>query len=191
MTEKEKMLAGQLYRCDDELNRLSLEAKCRLREFNDTPPDDTARRIELLRRFFKSTGDDIWIEQPLYCDYGIFTEIGDHFYANANLTILDSAPVKIGAHVMFGPNVSLYTATHTLDHKTRNLDRLEYAKPITIGDNAWLGGSVTVLPGVTIGAGAVIGAGSVVTKDVPARTLACGNPCRVLKKIDPERGLDV
>ncbi|MEA5050709.1 MAG: sugar O-acetyltransferase [Oscillospiraceae bacterium] len=192
MTEKEKMLAGQLYSAaDGELQQLSLEAKRRLRAYNSAPPDDEALRSSLLRAFFKKTGADIWIEPPFYCDYGVFTEIGERFYANVNLTILDSAPVVIGDDVMFGPNVSLFTATHTLDFRTRSGLGLELAKPITIGSGVWLGGGVIVLPGVSIGDRAVIGAGSVVTKDVPARTLACGNPCRALKKIDPEPGMDV
>ncbi len=128
MTEREKMLAGQLYAYSDELGDMSIQAKLKMRAFNDAPPDDEELRIALLKDLFGKTGEKIWIEQPLHVDHGVYTEIGEQFYANFNLVILDSAPVKIGDRVMFGPNVALYTATHPLDAHTRNVLRLEYAR---------------------------------------------------------------
>nr|WP_312799862.1 sugar O-acetyltransferase [Pseudomonas sp.] len=129
------------------------------------------------------TGEHVLIEALFHCDYGYNIELGENFYSNVNLVILDCAKVSIGRNVFIAPNVGLYTAGHPLDAERRN-QGLEYAHPITIGDNVWIGGGVTVLPGVTIGEGAVIGAGSVVTKDIPAHVVAVGNPCRVLRTID-------
>jgi maltose O-acetyltransferase len=126
---------------------------------------------------------NFWIEPPFYCDYGYNITIGENFYANYNCTILDCAQVKIGDNVMCGPNVSLFTAGHPLDFQIRN-QGWEYAYPIIIGNNVWLGGGVIVNPGITIGDNAVIGSGSVVTKDIPANSLAVGNPCKVIRKLE-------
>ena len=130
-------------------------------------------------------GEGGCIISPFYCDYGYHIRIGHNFFANTNLVILDGADVTIGDNVFIAPHVGIYTAGHPLDIGRRNAG-LEYAYPIRIGNNVWIGGNVVILPGVTIGDGAVIGAGSVVTRDVPAHTLAVGNPCRPLRKIDEE-----
>lgn len=126
--------------------------------------------------------ENYWIEQPFWCDYGYNIEIGENFYSNHNLTILDGNKVKFGDNVFIGPNCSFYTAGHPLDTQRRN-QGLEYAKPIIIGNNVWLGGNVCVLPGVTIGDNVVIGAGSVVTKDIPSNVVAAGNPCKIIKNL--------
>ncbi|WP_409440492.1 sugar O-acetyltransferase [Pseudomonas sp.] len=136
-----------------------------------------------MKTLLGKTGEHVLIEALFHCDYGYNIELGENFYSNVNLVILDCAKVSIGRNVFIAPNVGLYTAGHPLDAERRN-QGLEYAHPITIGDNVWIGGGVTVLPGVTIGEGAVIGAGSVVTKDIPAHVVAVGNPCRVLRTID-------
>ena len=134
---------------------------------------------------------DIYLQGPVFFDYGIYTTIGDHFYGNANLSVLDDCPVTIGNNVMFGPNVTLATPMHPLRYQDRNIKRRpngdeyddEYAKPINIGNNCWIASNVVVIGGVTIGDGCVIGAGSVVTRDIPANSLAVGNPCRVVRPI--------
>lgn len=203
MTEKEKMQSGHLYDpSDPELVALARKGREAARIFN-TFPYDSPERNKYLDEAIPNHGEETVIQGPLYVDYGCFTEIGDRFYANYNLTILDVAPVKIGNDVFFGPNVSLLTPMHALRYQERNCLRktdgslydLEYGKPITIGDNCWLAGNVTVLGGVSIGEGSVIGAGSVVTKDIPPHSLAYGNPCRVIRKITEadslkNRGID-
>jgi len=183
MTEKEKMLKGELYdSMDSELFEMRQVAKKMVYRFNSLKPDKVEKRNSILKSFLGACGDSFYIEPPFRCDYGTNIEIGENFYSNYNCVILDCAKVKIGDNVLFGPNVSLYTAGHPLDRETRK-SGLEYAQPITIGNDVWLGGNVIVLPGVTIGDGAVIGAGSVVTKDIPANSLAVGNPCRVIREI--------
>jgi acetyltransferase-like isoleucine patch superfamily enzyme len=143
-----------------------------------------AARLSMLRGFVGYVGDGVFIEPPFRVDYGCNIRLGHRFYANFNLTILDCAIVTIGERVMLGPNVSLLAATHETEVQSRR-DNIEYAKPITIGDDCWIGGHVVVLPGVTIGKGCTIGAGSVVTKDVPAWSVAVGTPARVVKKVKP------
>ena len=183
MTEKEKMLSGELYNSlDPELFDMRLEAKERVYEFNSLKPDKVEKRAKLLKGFLGKCGNSIYIEPPFRCDYGCYIEIGENFYSNYNLTILDCAKVKIGDNVLFGPNVSIYTAGHPLERDVRR-SGLEYAYPITIGNDVWIGGNVVILPGVTIGDGAVIGAGSVVTKDIPPDVVAAGNPCRIIREI--------
>ncbi|MGZ9584091.1 sugar O-acetyltransferase [Paenibacillus marinisediminis] len=183
-TEKEKMIAGELYDgytaelLQDRRNARKLQL-----EYNNSDPEDTAGRLAILKRLLGACGPHIEIEPPFRCDYGYNIEVGDHFYANFNCVILDGCSVKIGNHVFFGPNVQLFTATHPIIPEKRNTG-LEQSKPITIGDNVWLGGGVIVNPGVTIGEGTTIGAGSVVTKDIPPRVFAAGNPCRVIKAIE-------
>ncbi|MFP8967889.1 sugar O-acetyltransferase [Pokkaliibacter sp. CJK22405] len=185
MKELEKAAAGQLYDAnfDEETLQLRAHAKMQLFHLNQTPPDQVARRESLLRSLLGKVGDGFVIEGPFYCDYGFNIDIGDGFYANVNLTILDGAPVRIGNNVFLGPNVGLHTAGHPLDVAQRN-QGLEYARPIHIADDVWLGAGVQVLPGVSIGQGTVIGAGSVVTKSIPAGVVAAGNPCRVLRPIE-------
>ena len=183
-TEKQKAAEGLLYDAnnDPELQREMLQTRCLLHEYNLLPPDRTDERDRLIRRIVHM-GEGGCIISPFYCDYGYHIRIGRNFFANTNLVILDGADVTIGDNV--APNVGIYTAGHPLDIGRRNAG-LEYAYPIRIGNNVWIGGNVVILPGVTIGDGAVIGAGSVVTHDVPAHTLAVGNPCRPLRKIEEE-----
>ena len=131
-----------------------------------------------------STPEQFAIVAPFWCDYGYNIEIGEHFFANHNTVILDCAKVRFGDHVFVAPNCGFYTAGHPIDAKTRN-QGLEYAKPITVGDNVWIGGGVQVMPGVTIGDNVVIGGGSVVVKDIPSNSVAVGNPCRVIRTLPP------
>ena len=132
--------------------------------------------------FIEAGGEDFIIEQPFMCDYGYNIEIGENFYANHNLIILDGNKVKFGSNVFIAPNCSFYTAGHPLEVEKRN-EGLEYAKAIEVGDNVWIGGNVVVLPGVKIGSNTIIGAGSIVTKDIPSNVVAVGNPCKVIKKL--------
>ena len=184
MSEKEKMLAGELYNADndEELINLRLEAKELCFKYNNLNPRDSENRKLTLEKIFKKSINQCLIEPNFYCDYGFNIEIGKNFYSNHNLVILDANKVKFGDNVFIGPNCGFYTSGHPLDYQTRNKP-LEYAKPITIGNNVWIGGNVCVMPGVTIGSNTVIGAGSVVTKDVPDNVVAVGNPCKVLKNI--------
>jgi acetyltransferase-like isoleucine patch superfamily enzyme len=189
-TEREKMLAGLLY--DANYNPELLEernvAKDLCFEFNHTKPSDTATQTALIQKLIGKVGDNVTILAPFWCDYGSNIEIGDNFFANHNCVILDGAMVTFGDNVFIAPDGGFYTAGHPLDAERRN-QGLEYAKPITVGDNVWIGGGVKVMPGVTIGDNAVIGGGSVVTKDIPANVIAVGNPCRILREITPEDGL--
>lgn len=183
MTEREKMLAGQLYNANDPaLTALRLQARELCWEYERLRPSETEAQTELLRRLLGSMGVDVVILSPFRCDYGKNITVGSHFFANHGLTILDCAPVSFGEHVFIGPDCGFYTAGHPLDAERRN-QGLEYARPIRVGDNVWLGGGVRVMPGVSIGAGCVIGAGSVVTRDIPPNLIAVGNPCRVLRPV--------
>lgn len=157
-------------------------AKQQLHIFNHLEPSKIKERNSILKNLLGKTSKGFFFEPPFRCDYGYNIEIGDSFYANYNLTILDSAPVIIGNNVLLGPNVSLFTASHPVDPILR-LEGWEIAKPIHIEDAVWIGGNTVVNPGVRIGEGSVIGSGSVVTKDIPAGVVAVGNPCRVLRKI--------
>lgn len=184
MTEKEKMLAGMIYDAngDEQLIAERLECKELCHDYNNLRPKDIAARETMLREIIGTVKRGILIEQPFYCDYGYNIHVGDNFYANFNLVILDEAPVTFGDNVFIAPNCSFYTAGHPIDAEERNKG-LEYARAITVGDNVWIGGSVTVLPGVTIGNNCVIGAGSVVTRSIPDNSVAVGNPCKVIKSI--------
>lgn len=191
MTEKEKMLSGQLYDpLLDGLPELRQKAHDACREFNSLSETDN-RRYEILKKIVPNMADGVYFQGPIQFDYGCFTKIGENSYANFNFTCLDCAPVTIGKNVFFGPNVSILTPVHPLRFQDRNMyqkpdgtftDR-EYAKPITIGDNCWIAGNVTICGGVKIGSGCVIGAGSVVTKDIPENTLAVGVPCKTIREI--------
>lgn len=184
MTEKEKMLSGMVYSAiDDQLLKELNEVKEIIHEYNALKPSQTLRRFQILKDLLGHVADDeIIVNQPFYCDYGKQIRVGKRFFANFNLTILDEARVTIGDDCFIGPNVSIYTACHSTDPVERNTRR-EWAEPVTIGDNAWIGGSVTILPGVTIGSNVTIGAGSVVTKDIPDNVVAVGNPCKVIKNL--------
>lgn len=186
MTEKEKMLAGMIYDANNDANLAGERSKAKdlCHQFNNTPPSDIAGQREILKRLLgKTHGDDFLIQPSFWCDYGYNIEIGANFFANHNTVILDCAKVKFGDNVFIAPNCSFYTAGHPLDVERRNKG-LEYAYPITIGNNVWIGGNVTVCPGVTIGDNVVIGAGAVVTHDIPDNTLAVGVPARAVRKID-------
>ena len=183
MTERERMLSGQLYDAGDEtLTAARGRAKRLTWRYHQLDPTDWDSRTQILQELLGHLGEDSWIEPPFRCDYGTQISIGDHFFANYDCIFLDVAPITIGNRVMFGPRVCLYTAGHPLDAATRNTG-LEFGKPIALGDDVWLGGNVVVLPGVTIGAGTVVAAGSVVKRDLPPHVLAAGNPCQVLRSI--------
>ncbi len=186
MTEWEKMLSGQLYNPGDpDLFRLHRRAGVLCHRYNAASPEDEQALQQLCQALLGSMGNEVWLEPPIFFDYGKNTFLGDSFYANTGLVILDCARVTIGNHVMFGPRVQIYTASHPLHPQLRN-QGLEYAKPVTIGDNVWIGGGSILLPGVTIGENTVVGAGSVVTRDIPPNVIAVGNPCRVLRPITQE-----
>lgn len=187
MTEKEKCAAGLLYNAnyDEELIQERIACKDLCQKYNALKNSDTEKRYQLLKRIIGSIPENICIEPNFWCDYGYNIKAGKNFYANHNLVILDCARVEFGDNVFIGPNCSFYTAGHPLDAPQRN-EGLEYALPIKVGDNVWLGGNVVVLPGVSIGNNSVIGAGSVVTKNIPDNVVAVGNPCRVVKSIVKE-----
>lgn len=184
MTEKEKAAKGMLYNAnyDEEINEERLKCQELCYEYNQLKPSEKNKREELVRKIIKHAGKTFLIEQPFRCDFGYRITIGENFYANYNLIILDGAKVTIGDNVFIGPNCGLFAAGHPTDVTLRN-QGLEYAYPITIGDDVWIGGNVSIMAGVTIGKGTTIGAGSVVTKDIPENVIAVGNPCRVIKKL--------
>lgn len=187
MTEKEKAEKGLLYNnnYDPQLIKERTHCKKLCRKYNFLEPDDVKTREEVIHELIGSIGDKFYIEQPFYCDYGYNIEIGDNFYSNHNLIILDDGKVTIGNNVFMAPDCGIYTAGHPLDVEQRN-EGLEYAYPITIGDNVWIGGGVKIMPGVSIGSNTVIGSGSIVTKNIPAGVIAAGNPCRVIRAITDE-----
>lgn len=184
MTEKEKMLAGQLYSAvDPQLLEELGEVKDIIHRYNALAPSSQAERLAILKDLLGGIGDDtILINQPFYCDYGKQIRVGKRFFANFHFTVLDEAPVTIGDDCFVGPNVSIYTACHSTDPAERN-SRREWAEPVTIGNNVWIGGNVTILPGVTIGDNVTIGAGAVVTKDIPADVVVVGNPAKIIKRL--------
>ncbi len=177
------MLKGEIYNAvhPEFIRRLEATREL-LWEFNNLNPSKKEDLRAIFRRIVEDCGEFFHINQPFRCDYGCNIHIGNNFFANFNLTILDEAPVTIGDNVFIGPNVSIYTACHPIEANVRNTG-VEWAEPVTIGNSVWIGGSATILPGVTIGDNCVIGAGSVVTKDVPANTVVGGNPARVIKRI--------
>lgn len=184
MTEKEKMLAGMIYDANNDAALIAERLDCKelCHDYNSLRPKNMAAREELMRRILGTIKGEFLIEQPFWCDYGYNIHIGRNFYANHNLVILDEARVTFGDNVFVAPNCGFYTAGHPIDAKERN-QGLEYARPITVGDNVWIGANVCVLPGVSIGDNCVIGAGSVVVKDIPPYSLAVGNPCKVVRTI--------
>ncbi len=182
-SEKEKMLAGLPYKAfGEELLNERQHAKELVFDFNHLRPSEVKKRNEILKQLLGKTQQNFFIEPPFRCDYGYNIELGNNFYSNYNLIILDCAKVTIGNNVLIGPNVGLYTAGHPVHFEKRN-EEFEYAFPITIGNNVWIGGNVVINPGVTIGNNSLIGSGSVVTKDIPSNAIALGNPCKVYRKI--------
>jgi maltose O-acetyltransferase len=180
-SEKSKMLRGELYNpIDPQLVADRRHARLLLEAYNRTSIDELPERDRLLRELIPQVGRELWIEPPFYCDYGEHITIGDNVYFNFNCVILDVAPVTIGSRVLFAPGVQIYAATHPVSVAMRRTG-LELGKPITIGDDVWIGGGAIICPGVSIGSGTTIGAGSVVTKDIPAGVVAAGNPCRVIR----------
>jgi acetyltransferase-like isoleucine patch superfamily enzyme len=183
MTEKEKQQAGELYFGNDkELMKDRANAKKLCMEYNAITYNDYQKRERLLDRLLALKGENTWIEPNFFCDYGYNIVIGDNFYANHNLVILDCADVIFGDNVFIGPNCGFYAAGHPIDAEQRN-SGLEYSKPIKVGSNVWFGGNVCVMPGVTIGDNTVIGGGSVVVDDIPSGVVAAGNPCKVIRPI--------
>lgn len=186
MTEKEKAELGLLYDAnyDEEIlnERQRINDLCF--EYNSLKPSMYKERKELIQKILKQTKKELTVMSPFYCDLGNIV-VGENFYSNYNLVVLDGATVTFGDNVFIAPNCCFTTAGHPLDVEQRN-QGLEFAYPITVGNNVWIGANVTVLPGVTIGNNSVIGAGSVVTKDIPENVIAVGSPCRVLRKITEE-----
>lgn len=178
------MINENLYNASQiDLVNMRQKAHTLMNQYNQTSFTDSKQRTDFFKKWFGKVGKNCFIEPNFRCDYGINIEIGDNFYANFDCIILDCAKVTIGNNVMFGPRVNLFTAGHPLDAEIRN-SGLEIAHPITIEDNVWLGGNVTVLPGVTISKNSVVGAGTVVTKDVPENSIVVGNPGRVIRSIN-------
>lgn len=180
------MLAGELYDAlDPQLSEERTKARLLIKELNDSREDQTEERSRILKALIPNAGEGLWLQPPFYCDYGSNIKIGERVFFNFNCVVLDVAPVTIGSRTLFGPNVQVYTATHPMNYQER-ASGLEYAKPITIGEDVWVGGSVVICPGVTIGDRSVIGAGSVVTKDIPPDVFAAGNPCKVIRYLEKE-----
>lgn len=173
------------YFSDESVMEEQMKAKKAIRKYNECMPFDMENGMKYLEEAGIRHKGSMYFEPPFHCEYGMHIELGEGFYANAGCVMLDVAKIVIGDNVMFGPNVSLYTAGHPIHPDSRN-SGYEYGIPIRIGDNVWIGGSCVVLPGVTIGNNAVIGAGSVVTRDIPDNVCAAGNPCRVIRRITEE-----
>lgn len=185
-SEKEKMLAGELYNATDpELSADRRNARILFKRFNDSSEDEKEERKQILKELIPTSGANLWIEPPFYCDYGKNITVGDQVFFNFNCVVLDVAEVIIGSRTLLGPQVQIYTATHPINHKVR-ASGLESGKAITIGEDVWIGGSAVICPGVSIGDRSVIGAGSVVTKDIPADVFAAGNPCKVIRNLGEE-----
>jgi maltose O-acetyltransferase len=181
-TEREKMLAGELYDpLDPELIAARERARDLCRDLNATREADEAQRRRILKELLGDGGDDVWIQPPFYCDYGSNIWLGRKCYFNFNCVILDVATVRIGDHSLFGPGVHIYTATHPTDHVLRRTQ--EFGKSVEIGSDVWVGGGAIICPGVTIGSRTIIGAGSVVTRCIPDDVFAAGNPCRVIRQL--------
>ena len=186
MNQKERMLRGLPYKAWlDGLSEERLACSKKIYEYNHLPPERWEERPALLKQLLGKTGEEITINEPFHCDYGYNIEVGENFFANYNFMVLDVGKVIIGDNAFIAPNVSIYTAGHPIHPLSRN-SGYEYGLDIVIGDNVWLGGSVSIMPGVHIGSNVVIGGGSVVTRDIPDNVLAVGNPCRVVREITEE-----
>jgi maltose O-acetyltransferase len=181
-TEREKMLAGELYDpLDPELVADRVRARDLCQALNVTPEADQEQRRRIVVELFGAGGEDVWMQPPFYCDYGRNIFLGRRVFFNFNCVVLDVCQVRIGDFTLFGPAVQIYTATHPFDPALRRAQ--EFGKPIEIGSDVWVGGAAVICPGVRIGSMSVIGAGSVVTRDVPERVFAAGNPCRVIRQL--------
>ena len=181
-TERQKMLAGELYDpFDPELVAARAHARDLCQALNATREGEQEERGRILRGLFGAGGDTVWMQPPFYCDYGSNIELGQRVFFNFNCVVLDVCPVRIGSFTLFGPAVQIYTPMHPLNAELRR--REEFGKPVEIGSDVWVGGGAIILPGVRIGSRAVIGAGSVVTRDIPESVFAAGNPCRVIREI--------
>ncbi len=187
MTEKEKMANKMLYDAnyDKELLRDRLEAKDLCFEYNQLKPSNIEKQEKIMKKLLGKTKGNFTIVAPFWCDYGYNIEIGENFFANHNTVILDGGKVKFGDNVFVAPNCGFHTAGHPIDAERRNKG-LEYAYPITVGNNVWIGAGVQVMPNVTIGDNVVIGGGSIVVKDIPSNSVAVGNPCKVIRAITEE-----
>ncbi len=181
-SERDKMLAGELYySLDPELATARERARDLCHAFNATRESESETRRQLLLSLLGSGGDSVWLEPPFHCDYGTNIFLGERVYFNFNCVVLDVCRVEVGDYTLFGPNVQIYTATHPMNAELRR--KQEFAKPIVIGSDVWVGGGAIICPGVTIGSRTVIGAGSVVTRSIPDGVMAAGNPCRVIRAI--------
>lgn len=186
-TEREKMMAGEPYDpLDEELVTARTRARDLCHDLNATREADEDERRRILRDLFASGGDTVWMQPPFYCDYGTNIELGERVFFNFNCVVLDVCRARIGSFTLFGPAVQIYTAMHPLDAALRRQE--EYGQPVEIGEDVWVGGGAIILPGVRIGSRSVIGAGSVVTRDIPADVFAAGNPCRVMRALEPGAG---
>lgn len=185
MTEREKAESGYLYRPSEDMveHRFKIQDMCV--EYNKLLPSQLEEREAFLKKMLGKVGKGVNILPPFRCDYGYRIEIGENFFANYNFIVLDGNYVRIGDNVWIAPNVGIYAAGHPIDRDER-VAGLEYAFPVTVGDNVWIGGGVSIIGGVTIGKDSVIGAGSVVVTDIPEGVVAVGNPCKVIRKITPE-----
>ncbi len=180
------MLASELYDpLDQQLSDERLKARLLTKELNDSREDETEKRLRILKELLPAAGAGLWMQPPFYCDYGYNIKTGEKVFFNFNCVVLDVAEVIIGSRTLFGPNVQIYTATHPMDYRERAAG-LEFAKPIIIGEDVWIGGTVIICPGVSIGNRSVIGAGSVVTKNIPTDVFAAGNPCKVIRSLKTE-----
>lgn len=182
-TEKDKMLSGELYNAlDPKLAEERMRTRMLILALNETREDEAEKRKNILGELMPNADASLWLQPPFYCDYGYNMHIAEGVFFNFNCIVLDVMTVKIGRRTLFGPNVQIYTATHPVDYKER-ASGLEFAKPVSIGEDVWIGGSAVICPGVNIADRTVIGAGSVVTKDIPSDVFAAGNPCRVIRKL--------
>ena len=180
------MLAGELYDAlDEQLSKERVKARLLIKKLNDSREDEVEERNRILSELLPNASADLWLQPPFYCDYGYNIIAGEKVFFNFSCIVLDVAEVRIGSRTLFGPNVQIYTATHPINYKER-ASGLEFAKPIFIGEDVWIGGSAVICPGVSIGDRSIIGAGSVVTKDIPADVIAAGNPCKIIRYLKEE-----